>query len=115
VRNPTGRNQHSHCPPPDDERVIAAIREYQTRNITSNQEISRRLQRDHSIIISAKSIQRRRKQSGILGPRQAAKAIPEDTQRQMVLDQMANDPLSNRGPRVVQENISGDTGTRLPR
>lgn len=54
---------------------------------------------------SASTIKRRKRDLGILGPRQAARQLPKGQQRQMVLDQMADDPRRNRGPRTVQEGV----------
>jgi len=43
------------------------------------------------------------------------KELAETIKRQLVLDQMAQDPTSGRGPRTIKEGIAFDTGIHLTR
>ena len=41
--------------------------------------------------------------------------LSEPIKQQLVLDQLAKDPLGNHGPRLVKEGIAFDTGIHLTR
>jgi hypothetical protein len=44
-----------------------------------------------------------------------AAKLPDATKRQLVLDQLADDPRGRHGPRIVKELIANKTGIMLPR
>ncbi|KAG1852177.1 hypothetical protein F4604DRAFT_1518149, partial [Suillus subluteus] len=50
-----------------------------------------------------------------LGSGQLTRLLPGSTKWQLVLDQLARDPLHRRGPRLVREAIVADTGHLLTR
>ena len=58
---------------------------------------------------------RRRKALGLLGSKSATRNTPDLVKRQLVLDQMAKDPSSRKGPRLIRESITFDTGIPLTR
>jgi hypothetical protein len=64
---------------------------------------------------SEATISRRRKALGLLGSHTATRETPDLVKRQLVLDQMAKDPNSRRGPKTVREGILFETGTLLTR
>ncbi|KAJ7592636.1 hypothetical protein C8J56DRAFT_929099 [Mycena floridula] len=113
--NPTGINQYKDCAPQDCERTKAALWKYHRAGITDKHKISALLKADHDITLSASSVTRRKKDWGIKGSRVTMNELPETTKRQLVLDQMAQDPAGNRGPRTVKEGIARQTGIHLTR
>jgi hypothetical protein len=64
---------------------------------------------------SERSIARRRKEFGLLGSGKTTEMLSEPVKKQLVLDQLAKDPLGNHGPRTVKEGIAFDTGIHLTR
>ncbi|KAG2133446.1 hypothetical protein BD769DRAFT_1627428 [Suillus cothurnatus] len=113
--NPSGRNQHKDCPPKGDHKVADLLREYHRRNISDRKLLSKLLQAEHGIKMSEATVARRRRELGLFGSRLTATQLPEVTKRQLVLDQLADDPSGRRGPRVVKELIANKTGVMLPR
>ncbi|KAH7902877.1 hypothetical protein BJ138DRAFT_976169, partial [Hygrophoropsis aurantiaca] len=115
VPNPKGTNQHKLCPPTDDERVADILRAYHRRNISDRKLISKLLRAEHKIVMSEATVARRKKKLGLNGSRLTTSALPESTKRQLVLDQLAKDPLNRRGPRLVKEAIAATSGQHLTR
>ncbi|KAG1845558.1 hypothetical protein F4604DRAFT_1662541 [Suillus subluteus] len=115
VPNPEGRNQHGQCPPKSDQFVQKVLTQYHHDNITNRKKISHLLKAEHGITMSEATVSRRRQQFGLLGSNQSTRSLPNSTKRQLVLDQLAQDPLHRRGPRLVREAIVADTGNLLTR
>ncbi|KAF9470531.1 hypothetical protein BDN70DRAFT_888988 [Pholiota conissans] len=113
--NPTGKNQHAECPPPDDDVVADALKEYHRRGITDASIMAELLLKEHAIKISKRTIHRRRKTLGLQASGATTKALPETTKRQLVLDELADDPLSRLGPNLLRERILERTGIHLTR
>lgn len=65
--------------------------------------------------ISEATVARCRRELGLFGSRVMAAKLPDTTKHQLVLDQLANDPCGRRGPRIVKELITNQTGIMLPR
>jgi len=114
TNNPAGKNQHTDCPPPDDERVAELLRAYHHKKIMSRKLIQTMLLAE-GITMSEATISRRRKALGLLGSGTATRVTPAVVKRQMVLDQMSKDPTSRQGPKTIQEGILFDTGISLTR
>ncbi|KIJ48438.1 hypothetical protein M422DRAFT_247775 [Sphaerobolus stellatus SS14] len=112
-RNPKGKNQHMHCPPKKDQTIIDILIEYQRRNITNRKTISELLFAEHGIHMSVATVARRRKEAGLKASGAITNSLPATVKQQLVLDQMAADPLSRRGPRTVREAIVNATGLPL--
>ncbi|KAF9461875.1 hypothetical protein BDZ94DRAFT_791699 [Collybia nuda] len=112
--NPSGKNQHKDCPPPNDQRVEEILREYHRKGITARKQISKMLMKE-GIKMSEATVTRRRKDLGLLGSGTATRITPEIVRRQLVVDQMSKDPSSSAGPRTVRERIAFDTGILLTR
>ncbi|KIK33744.1 hypothetical protein CY34DRAFT_65002, partial [Suillus luteus UH-Slu-Lm8-n1] len=108
--NPSGRNQHKFCPLKGDHKVADLLREYHRRNISDRKLISKLLQAEHGIKMSEATVARRRRELGLFGSRVMAAKLPDATKRQLVLDQLANDPRGRHGPRIVKELIANQTG-----
>ncbi|KAJ8579873.1 hypothetical protein M405DRAFT_869891 [Rhizopogon salebrosus TDB-379] len=115
IPNPEGRNQHGQCPPKNNQLIQKILTQYHCDNITDRKKISRLLKAEHGIIMSEATVARRRRQFGLLGSSQLTRSLPDSTKRQLVLDQLAQDPLHRRGPRLVREAIVADTGNLLTR
>jgi len=64
---------------------------------------------------SEATVARHQQQFGLLGSSQLMCSLPDSTKWQLVLDQLAQDPLHRRGPRLVREAILADTGHLLTR
>ncbi|KAF8495823.1 hypothetical protein JB92DRAFT_3099800 [Gautieria morchelliformis] len=114
-RNPEGRNQHKDCSAPDDERINALLVEYHQRGHVSGKQISKLLWAEHGIKMSRATVDRRRsalelKSSGI-----TTSSLPVMVKRQLVLDQMAQDPTCRRGPKLLVEAIAREHGIHLTR
>ncbi|KAF8482338.1 hypothetical protein JB92DRAFT_3149094 [Gautieria morchelliformis] len=114
-RNPEGRNQHKDCPAPDDERINALLVEYHRRGHVSGKQISKLPWAEHGIKMSRATVDRRRsalelKSSGI-----TTSSLPVTVKRQLVLDQMAQDPTRRRGPKLLVEAIAREHGIHLTR
>lgn len=67
------------------------------------------------MVSSESTIVRRRKQYGLLGSGATTRAMPLPEKRQLVLDELAKDPTSRRGPKTVGEGIVLNTGVHLTR
>ncbi|KIK32618.1 hypothetical protein CY34DRAFT_18913 [Suillus luteus UH-Slu-Lm8-n1] len=115
VPNPEGKNQYQHCPRKNDPFLQKILTQYHHDNITNRSKISRLLQAEHGIVMSEATVARRRQQFGLLGSGQLTRLLPRSIKRQLVLDQLARDPLHRRGPRLVREAIVADTGNLLTR
>lgn len=115
VPNPEGKNQYQHCPRKNDPFIRQILTQYHRDNNTNRTKISRLLQAEHGIVMSEATVARRRQQFGLLGSGQLTRSLPGSTKRQLVLDQLARDPLHRRGPRLVREAIVADTGHLLTR
>ncbi|KAF5386057.1 hypothetical protein D9615_002423 [Tricholomella constricta] len=113
--NPSGINQYKQCPPKDDPHTAAALQDYFKRNITNRKMISELLWTDHKIQLSEASVARRCKQLGLFGSGKTTREMSESDKRQLVLDQMSQDPTGRRGPRLTREAIIFNTGIHLTR
>jgi hypothetical protein len=67
------------------------------------------------VLASEATVARRRKALNLQGSRTATRDTPTSTKRQLVLDQMAKDPTSRKGPRLIREAIMFDSGIPLTR
>ncbi|KAG2140218.1 uncharacterized protein EDB93DRAFT_1241888 [Suillus bovinus] len=120
VPNPEGKNQYQHCPlirywVVTDPFLQKILTQYHHDNITNRSKISRLLQAEHGIVMSEATVARCQQQFGLLGSGQLTCLLPWSIKRQLVLDQLARDPLHCRGPRLVREAIVADTGNLLTR
>ncbi|KAG1719911.1 uncharacterized protein EDB91DRAFT_1025807, partial [Suillus paluster] len=97
-----------------DQKVVNLLDEYHQRNISDRKLISKLLQAEHSIKMSEATVARRRRELGLFGSHVTAAQLPDVTKRQLVLDQLANDPYGRRGPCIVKELIVKQTGVMLP-
>ncbi|KAK7690805.1 hypothetical protein QCA50_005905 [Cerrena zonata] len=113
--NPTGINQFKDCPPKNDEQTAALITGYHKRGITGKLQISELLAEEHDIKMSQRTVARRLKDLGLKGSGATTREMPLPQKRQLVLDQLAVDPSSRRGPRMIKEYITHDTGLHLTR
>ncbi|KAG2144454.1 uncharacterized protein EDB93DRAFT_1251690 [Suillus bovinus] len=91
------------------------LTQYHHDNITNRSKISCLLQAEHGIVMSEATVVRRRQQFGLLGSGQLTCLLPRSIKQQLVLDQLAQDPLHRRGPHLVREAIVVDTGNLLTR
>lgn len=64
---------------------------------------------------SARTVARRRKAYGLQGSGATTQEMPLPEKRQLVLDELAKDPLGRKGPEAIKEAISLNTGIRLTR
>ena len=64
---------------------------------------------------SERTVARRLKDLGLKGSGATTRDMPLSQKRQLVLDQLANDPSSQKGPRMIKELITHDTGVHLTR
>ncbi|KZT01665.1 uncharacterized protein LAESUDRAFT_621167, partial [Laetiporus sulphureus 93-53] len=94
-RNPTRKNQHKNCPTKDDPRVAAALIEYQHHNITDKFAIRDLLLAEHRITMRYAS-------------QVTTQEMPETQKRQLLLDELVNDPMRRQGPQRVKESIAMD-------
>ena len=67
------------------------------------------------VLCSPASIARRQKALGLYGSGLTTKKMPNEVKRQLVLDQIADDPMSRQGPKLVRESIMRSTGVHLTR
>ncbi|KAJ3782569.1 hypothetical protein GGU10DRAFT_396781 [Lentinula aff. detonsa] len=108
--NRFGKNQHKNSDlskaPINDERVHTALLEYHRRNITNKETISKLLKIEHGITLAPSSVTRRKKHWSIQGSSATTQSMPDLDKRQLVLDEMANDPNGKRGPRVIKEILA---------
>ncbi|KAG2032503.1 hypothetical protein BDR03DRAFT_985638 [Suillus americanus] len=81
----------------NDQLIKQILTQYHHNGITDRKKISRLLKMEHGVTMSA----------------QSTHSLPVSTKQQLVLDQLAQDPLHHRGPRLVQEAIMADTGHLL--
>lgn len=58
---------------------------------------------------------RRRQELGLTGSGATTRKISLPEKRQLIVDQLAKDPSSHRGPKTVQANILYETGVNLTR
>ncbi|KAJ3994232.1 hypothetical protein F5050DRAFT_1800803 [Lentinula boryana] len=115
TNNRFGKNQHKNCPPISDERVHAALLEYHRRNITNKETISKLLKIEHGITLVPSSVTRRKKHWSIQGSSATTQSMPDLDKRQLVLDEMANDPNGKRGLRVIKEILALQHNVHLTR
>ncbi|KAG2028487.1 hypothetical protein BDR03DRAFT_988419, partial [Suillus americanus] len=96
--NPEGRNQHKDCPRKNDQLIKQILTQYHHNGITDRKKISHLLKVEHGITMRSA---------------QSTHLLPVSTKRQLVLDQLAQDPLHRCGPHLVREAIMADTGHLL--
>ncbi|KAG1859675.1 hypothetical protein F4604DRAFT_1588966 [Suillus subluteus] len=99
----------------NDPFIWQILTQYHHDNITNRTKISCLLQAEHGIIMSEATVVQHRQQFGLLESGQLTCSLPGSTKRQLVLDQLAQDPLHHCGPHLVQEAIVADTGHLLTR
>ncbi|EGN91665.1 hypothetical protein SERLA73DRAFT_157463 [Serpula lacrymans var. lacrymans S7.3] len=120
VQKPTiGQNQYKNCRiyiafmmmegPKDDQHVNAILTQYHHDNITGRKLISKLLASEHGISMSEATVARRRLQLGLLGSTNTIKALTVLQKRQLVMDQLAQDPLNCCGPCIICEAIVAET------
>ncbi|KAF8884384.1 hypothetical protein BD779DRAFT_1472147 [Infundibulicybe gibba] len=114
-RNPSGNNQYGAVLKADDEVLICALEKYHRELLSSNKKIAARLAADHGIIMSERTVKRRRKELGLTGSGKTTKQLPEKVKEQLVLDQMDQDPARRSGVISTQHKIAFTTGTHLTR
>ncbi|KAG1871660.1 hypothetical protein F4604DRAFT_1881097 [Suillus subluteus] len=100
--------------PKGDHKVADLLYEYHRRNISDRKLISKLLQAEHGIKMSEATVARRRRELGLFDSHLTAAQLPKVTKRQLMLDQLADDPSGRCGPRVVKELIVNKTGVMLP-
>jgi hypothetical protein len=69
----------------------------------------------HLTYNSASSVKRRRRKLGLMGSGATAKSLPLVDAEQLVLNQVAKDPASNRGVQTIMNRVAFDEGIHLPR
>ncbi|KIK79272.1 hypothetical protein PAXRUDRAFT_288394 [Paxillus rubicundulus Ve08.2h10] len=104
-----GNNQYN-CVSKNDKRVNQILREYQRRAITNCHRISQLLLVEHNITMSPTTISRRRKDLHLQAGGATTRLLSNVVKRQLVADQLSQDPLSCRGPRTVREAIAATSG-----
>ncbi|KIJ55445.1 hypothetical protein M422DRAFT_127950, partial [Sphaerobolus stellatus SS14] len=113
VPNPTGRNQHSMCPPANDERVREILTKYDHEEIKDPACIKKMLEREYGIYMLERTISQRRQTFGLLSSGQTTKLLSDTLKKQLVLDQLTKDPLMRKGPDTIKEAIRQETGYDL--
>ncbi|KAF9474800.1 hypothetical protein BDN70DRAFT_815066 [Pholiota conissans] len=113
--NPKGKNQYQDCPPADDDDVSKALVEYHDRGITSAKTILALLKADLDVTISRATLFRRKETLNIHGSGRTTRDLPDTVKRQLVLDELREDPLSRMGPDMLRESILDRTGKHLTR
>lgn len=61
------------------------------------------------------SVAKRLKALGLTGSGATTKRLPADVKRQLILDQMAQDPAGRQGPSTIKEAVAWNTGIHLTR
>ncbi|KJA17762.1 hypothetical protein HYPSUDRAFT_191733 [Hypholoma sublateritium FD-334 SS-4] len=113
--NPTGKNQYINCPQPGDEVVAKALQDYHDRGITSVPKIRQLLLADYGIKMQDRTIFQRRKILGIKASGATTRSLPDTVKRQLVLDELREDPGGQLGPRMIKKRILERTGIHLTR
>jgi len=114
-RNPLGKNQHGPTAPASDPQLKEALTKYHHRLITDNHTIAELLAAEYGIILKPRTVKKRRQELGLTGSRKTMKELNSTEAQQLVLDQMDNDPASNKGSRTIRHSIAMKTGTHLTR
>jgi hypothetical protein len=68
---------------------------------------------NYQMALSQATVARRCDDLGLHGSRKATRQMSETDKRQLVLDQMSQDPTGRRGPVLKREAIIFHTGVRL--
>jgi hypothetical protein len=119
---------------PDDEHLEALIREYDRRGVMSRTLVSQMLLAEHNIQMryifyplllivhsademfhSSATVARRRKNYNLKGSGKTTSELPLPVKRQLVLDEMAEDPTSRKGPKTIMEGIGFKKSIHLTR
>jgi hypothetical protein len=117
---------------PDDTHVESLICDNDHRNIVNKDLVSKMLlaehgiqmrcvvlfllyRIDHDMMSSSRTVVRRRKAYGLLGSGATTRAMPLPEKRQPVLNQLAKDPNSRQGPKMIGEGIVLNKGVHLNR
>ncbi|KIJ48968.1 hypothetical protein M422DRAFT_161903 [Sphaerobolus stellatus SS14] len=106
VPNPTGKNQYSECPPPNNLKVAKILSEYDHKGSKHPSRVSRMLRSEHGIT---------RQTFNLKSSHQTTQELPELQKRQLVLDQLSKDPLMRKIPNLIKEAIRLKTGYDLTR
>lgn len=114
-RNPGGKNQHGEKVGKEDPVLVAALQGYHEELMTNNGDIAKRLEKEHGIRLSGKSIQRARKHNGLLGGAANLKSKSQQDAEQLVLAQLDLDPSNQAGPRTIRHRLASRQGEHLPR
>ncbi|KAG1741481.1 uncharacterized protein EDB91DRAFT_1237141 [Suillus paluster] len=99
----------------NDQLIKQILTQYHRDGIMDRKKISCLLKAEHGVTMSEATVARCWQQFGLLGSAQSTHSLPGPTKRQLVLNQLAQDPLHCRGPRLVCEAIMADTGHLLTR
>ncbi|KAG2068314.1 hypothetical protein BDR04DRAFT_1024888, partial [Suillus decipiens] len=99
--NPKGKNQYQHCSSKNDRLIQQILTQCHCDNITNRAKISHLLEAEHGITMSEATVARCWKQFGLLGSGQLTCSLPDSTRWQLVLDQLAQDPLHRHSPCLV--------------
>ncbi|KZT27637.1 hypothetical protein NEOLEDRAFT_105977 [Neolentinus lepideus HHB14362 ss-1] len=105
-RNPSGVNQHPHCPRPGDAEIERILREFHAQAITNRKLISQLLKSEYGIIMSDTTVSRRRKALGLSGQIVAKQFIPKATQEALRAHTQAR--LSPRAA-TADDDLFGDS------
>ncbi|TCD69267.1 hypothetical protein EIP91_008202 [Steccherinum ochraceum] len=97
----------------DDARVADLLRDYHRRNLTNKNTVSKLLQAEHGIEMSATTVKRRQKQLGLMASKRTTEVMPDNEKRQLLMDQLAKDPGRRRGPRSIRESIANESSVHL--
>lgn len=116
----------------DDPRLKECLEKYHREKLTNNQLIAERLEKDLGIRLryylhffvcltftkplhSAGTVKRRRQALQLKGSGATRKEMPPEQAKQLVLDQMVEDPVKRHGVRTIQQKLAFAHGVHLPR
>ncbi|KIK77460.1 hypothetical protein PAXRUDRAFT_95448, partial [Paxillus rubicundulus Ve08.2h10] len=111
--NPMGKNQYS-CVVKNDSRVNQILHKYQQHVVMSHHHISQLLLVEHNIKMPT-TVTRHRKDLNLQASGATTRLLSFVVKRQLVLDELAQDPLNRRGPWTVCEGIVATSGMLLTR
>ncbi|KAF9230036.1 hypothetical protein BU15DRAFT_57671, partial [Melanogaster broomeanus] len=92
----------------NDDRVHQILREYPCSYESSPHQPT--ITVEHNIRMSPTTVTRRRKDLNLQANGATTRLLSSVVKRQLVLDELAQDPLNRRGPRTVREGIAATSG-----
>ncbi|KAJ7501648.1 hypothetical protein B0H11DRAFT_1713461 [Mycena galericulata] len=113
-RNPNGKNQYPH----DEEkekRLCAALHSYHSDGLSSYPLIAKLLAKEHGIIMSGKTVQRRLDVLGLYAAKKTMKTLSLAEAEQLVVTEMDKDVAKRLGVRTVRAKVTKNAGVILPR